>query len=70
MLLHISESLIDNVYLNKCLMDEFFTSAAVENIYFSDAVDCVGVKIVFVASLMSYWPTDSAVPNSSEQSTQ
>ena len=34
-------------------MDEFFTSAAVEN-YFSDAVDCVGVKIVFVASLMSY----------------
>ena len=29
---HISESLIDHVYIKKNLMEEFFTNAAVENI--------------------------------------
>ena len=33
---HISGSLIDNVYIKKTLMEEFFANAIVENIYFSD----------------------------------
>ena len=33
---HISESLIDHVYINKALMDKFITNITVENIYFSD----------------------------------
>ena len=33
---HISGSLIDHVFIKKDLMEEFFTNATVENIYFSD----------------------------------
>ena len=33
---HISGCLIDHVYIKKALMEEFFTSVTVENIYFSD----------------------------------
>ena len=33
---HISGSLIDHVYIKKSLTEKFFTSATVENIYFSD----------------------------------
>ena len=33
---HISGSLIDHVYIKRTLMEEFFTIATVENIYFSD----------------------------------
>ena len=33
---HISGSLIDQVYIKKALMDEFFSSLIVESIYFSD----------------------------------
>ena len=35
-LTHISGSLIDHVFIKKDLMEEFFTNATVENIYFSD----------------------------------
>ena len=33
---HISGSLIDHVYIKKSLIEEFFSNATVENIYFSD----------------------------------
>ena len=33
---HKSESLVDHVYIKKTLLEEFFTTATVENIYFSD----------------------------------
>ena len=33
---HISGSLIDHVFIKKDLMEEFFTNATVENIYFSE----------------------------------
>ena len=33
---HISGSLIDHVYIEKTLMEEFSANATVENIYFSD----------------------------------
>ena len=33
---YISEPLIDHVYIKKSLMEEFFTIATVENIYFLD----------------------------------
>ena len=33
---HISGSLIDHVYIEKTLMEEFSANAIVENIYFSD----------------------------------
>ena len=33
---HISESLIDHVYLKKSLIEDFLFNATVENIYFSD----------------------------------
>ena len=33
---HISESLIDHVYINKSLMDKFITNITVESIYFPD----------------------------------
>ena len=33
---HKSESLVDHVYIKTTLMEEFFTTATVENIYFSD----------------------------------
>ena len=33
---HISGSLIDHVFIKKDLMEEFFTNATVQNIYFSD----------------------------------
>ena len=33
---HISGSLIDHIYIKRTLMEEFCTSATVENIYFSD----------------------------------
>ena len=33
---HISRSLIDHVYVKKNLIAEFYTNAAVANIYFSD----------------------------------
>ena len=33
---HISGSLIDHVFIKKDLMEEFFTNATVENIYFLD----------------------------------
>ena len=33
---HISESLIDHVYLKKSLIEDFLSNATAENIYFSD----------------------------------
>ena len=33
---HLSGSLIDHVYIEKSLMEEFFANATVKNIYFSD----------------------------------
>ena len=33
---HIPGSLIDDVYIKKTLMENFFTNESVENIYFSD----------------------------------
>ena len=33
---HISGSLMDHLYIKKCLIEEFFTNATVENVYFSD----------------------------------
>ena len=32
----ISGSLMDHLYIKKCLIEEFFTNETVENIYFSD----------------------------------
>ena len=32
----ISGSLINHLYIKKCLIEEFFTNETVENIYFSD----------------------------------
>ena len=34
--IHISRSLIDNVYIKKAWMEEFFNNVIVENIYFLD----------------------------------
>ena len=36
---YITGSLIDHVYINKALMEEFFTNVTVENSYFSDHDD-------------------------------
>ena len=33
---HISGSLINYVYIKKSLMEEFFTNATIENVYFSN----------------------------------
>ena len=33
---HKSESVLDHVYIKKTLMEEFFTTVTVENIYSSD----------------------------------
>ena len=42
---HVSGSLIDHVYINESLIEEFFTNATVKNIYFSDH-DAVRITIV------------------------
>ena len=48
---HISESLIDHTYIKKTLMEEFFTNAAVEYIYFSDHD---GVKIIIQKNTVDF----------------
>ena len=51
---HISGSLIDHVYINKALMEEYFTNVTVENIYFldHDAVRIQFTKIMLIFILI------------------
>ena len=41
----ISGSLMNHLYIKKCLIEEFFTNETVENIYFSDDDDAVRMII-------------------------
>ena len=47
----ISGSLIDDVYIKKSLMEEFFTNATVENIYFPDYV---AVRIIIEKNVFDF----------------
>ena len=48
---HISETLIGHVFIKKTLMEEFFTSVAVENISFWDHV---AIRILIVILIESH----------------
>ena len=48
---NISESLVDHVYIKKSLMEEFFTNATAENVYFSDHVT---VRVIIEKMLLIF----------------